>query len=356
MKSEKLSPATVLSVGFVLARKFTLGAFGNFVDVLRLSADEGDRSRPIRCRWAVLGRVGEAVPSSSGITVQATEAFGDPARFDYIVVVGGLLDEQDPLSDAARGFIRQAAAQNVPLVGVCTGSFLLCRAGVMTGYGCCVSWFHHHDFIAEFPDVTPVADRLFVVDRDRITCSGGMGAVDLAAWLVERHVSRMAAQKSLHIMQVAAARTGDDAQPAPPVIPQGIQTVRDARVKRALVLMEQNMAPPLDMPTLAGRLDIGVRQLERLFLRETGAGPAQSYVRLRVMTAVWILDHSRRDITDIAMETGFADASHFIRHFKRLIGMTPAAWRVRHRPGVDGVQSAGDVGSLPDRRIFVTPT
>ena len=44
-----------LRVGFVLARRFTLSAFANFVDVLRLAADEGDRSRPIRCSWRVLG-------------------------------------------------------------------------------------------------------------------------------------------------------------------------------------------------------------------------------------------------------------------------------------------------------------
>ena len=36
-----------LSVGFILAKRFTLCAFANFVDVLRLAADEGDRSRPI---------------------------------------------------------------------------------------------------------------------------------------------------------------------------------------------------------------------------------------------------------------------------------------------------------------------
>lgn len=46
------TPATVLSaprlrVGFILARRFTLCAFANFVDVLRLAADEGDGSRPI---------------------------------------------------------------------------------------------------------------------------------------------------------------------------------------------------------------------------------------------------------------------------------------------------------------------
>ncbi|MGG2478909.1 GlxA family transcriptional regulator, partial [Rhizobium sp. BR5] len=42
-----------LSVAFLLADRFTLSAFANFVDVLRLAADEADRSRPILCEWSV---------------------------------------------------------------------------------------------------------------------------------------------------------------------------------------------------------------------------------------------------------------------------------------------------------------
>ncbi len=45
-----------LNVGFILAQRFTLCALANFVDVLRLAADEGDRSRPILCSWKVLSR------------------------------------------------------------------------------------------------------------------------------------------------------------------------------------------------------------------------------------------------------------------------------------------------------------
>ena len=39
-----------------------------------------------------------------------------------------------------------------PLIGVCTGSFVLARAGLMQGYRCCVSWYHVQDFENEFPN------------------------------------------------------------------------------------------------------------------------------------------------------------------------------------------------------------
>ena len=114
-----------LSVGFILARRFTLCAFANFVDVLRLAADEGDRSRPIFCDWSVLSDSMDPVPSSCGVTVQPNERLGDPRKFDYIVVVGGLLEEIPNLSTAYTRFLEKAASAGVPLVGVCTGTFAL---------------------------------------------------------------------------------------------------------------------------------------------------------------------------------------------------------------------------------------
>ncbi len=78
----------------------------------------------------------------------------------------------------------------MPLIGVCTGVFALIKAGVMGGRRCCVSWYHHGDLTRRFPDIEPVADRLFVDDGNRLTCAGGTAAADLAAYLVERHLAR----------------------------------------------------------------------------------------------------------------------------------------------------------------------
>ena len=128
-----------LRIGFILTRRFTICAFANFVDVLRLASDEGDRSRPILCNWRVLSSDMNPVTSSSGISVQSEERLGDPKRFDYIVVIGGLMSELEQLEPAYTTFLQQAAKARVPLVGVCTGSFVLHRAGLLNGYRCCVS-------------------------------------------------------------------------------------------------------------------------------------------------------------------------------------------------------------------------
>ncbi|VEA68729.1 transcriptional activator FtrA [Serratia rubidaea] len=199
----------LLTVGFVLLQRFTLLPFAAFVDCLRLAADEGDRSRQLRCHWRFMTSDGQPASSSCGAAVSPCEPFADPTRFDYLVVIGGVQDEHDRTDRVALDYLRRAAAAGVPLVGVCTGVFALIQAGVMPGRRCCVSWYHHGDLTRRFPAVTPVADRLFVDDGDVITCAGGSAAADLAAYLVERHLGRAWAMKSLHIMLIDEGRRGE---------------------------------------------------------------------------------------------------------------------------------------------------
>lgn len=319
------SPATRprLSVGFVLARRFTLCAFANFVDVLRLSADEGDRSRPILCDWRVLSATMEPITSSSGISIQPDERLGDPSRFDYIVVVGGLIDEIEKLHPDYVRFLHRAADAGVPLVGICTGAFILHWAGLMQGYRCCVSWFHHDDFLERFEGMRPASDQIFVVDRDRLTCSGGVSSAHLAAFLVDRHLGSARAQKSLHIMIIDEAERAEKPQPG---IPLDLECA-DALVKRALLTMQQNISAPLEIEEIARLIGANRRQLERRFRTEIGTSPANAYKLIRLRYAEYLLQHTDKQVTAIAIESGYCDSSHFIRAFRERHGSTPSSFR-----------------------------
>lgn len=314
----------VLSVGFILADNFTLSAFSLFVDPLRLAADEGDLSRPIMCRWSIMASHDTPVRASCGVTMARTSPLADPRQFDYIAVVGGLLHAGRQLDDETIAYIKSAASAGVSLIGICTGSFILARAGLMTGRRCCVSWYHCQDFLDEFPHHHPVADRMFVVDGDRITCSGGGGAADLATFLIEKHIGRAVAQKARHVLLLDRARHGNDAQPHPPISDGATDDVTDPRVRRALLLMEQNLADPLPIADIADRLRLSTRQLERLFQSVIGVRPVIFYRSLRLRYARWLLDHTDRSVTDIALEAGFSDCAHFSRQFKTMVGLSPS--------------------------------
>lgn len=340
-----------LSVGFILASNFTLSAFSLLVDMLRLAADEGDHSRPIRCRWEVMS-TNPRIKASCGIEVTRTSGFVDPAEFDYIAVIGGILHKGRQIDDQTVSYLKKAASLGVPLIGICTGSFILSRAGLMQGRACCVSWFHYSDYQSEFPDGHPVADQLFIVDRDRITCAGGSGVADLGAYLVERHLGGSNAQKSLHILLVNRARHGSDAQPHPHVDVGAPNEV----VSHALLIMEQNMTEPLKITALAARLGISSRQLDRLFQSALGERPSRAYRRLRLRYAMWLLQNSRRSITEIGIEAGFVDSAHFSRHFKQLFNLTPSkVARPQSRPCAVGEHAAIPNGAFVSRDYTVQP-
>ena len=321
--------AAHLSVGIVPLQNFTLTTFAGFIDMLRLAADEGDRSRPNACAWTVLGSGRDPIRSSCGIEVQPQQPFGAPDRFNIIVVAGGLLPppENRMLTDPARAFLRAAHHAGIALVGICTGSLALVEAGLLqSGARCCVSWYHYPDLLERFPDVTPVADRLWVRDGPITTCAGGLAAVDLAATLIQEYLGGAAAQKSLHIMLAEGPRSGSATQPQPP----NMLPVRDQRVRRAMLLMEQNLSSPLNAGQLAGEVAVSKRQLERLFRRDLGVSMQQFGRDMRLSYAVWLMTHASGHISDIAAQCGFADAAHFSRTFRAAFGDSPVA---AHRRG-----------------------
>ena len=316
-----------LNVGFILARRFTLCAFANFVDVLRLAADEGDRSRPILCSWRVLSPTMAPIASSCGVMVQPEERLGDPARFDYLVVVGGLVDEIENLHRDTVRFLGQAAAAGVPLVGVCTGTFVLHQAGLMQGYRACVSWFHHEDFLERFAGLKPVSDQIFVVDRDRLTCSGGISSAHLAAFIVERHLGAARAAKSLHIMIIDQPMPAEEPQPGMPLA----LATEDHLVRKALLVMQQSIDAPLSIGRVVAQLGVSRRKLERHFHAALGLTPLEADRLIRVEQAKHLLRTTRRPATQIAADTGFCDLPHLIRVFRASEGMTPHAFRTLAR-------------------------
>lgn len=330
----------------MLASNFTLSAFADFVDVLRLAADDADHSRPILCQWHVMSESRDPIRSSCGIRVDPTSALLDPVQLDYIVVVGGLLDQGSRLDKQMAGYLTQASRSGTRLAGICTGSFILCRLGALEGKKCCISWFHYRDFLEEFPELIPVADQLYVIDGNRLTCAGGAGVTFLAAEIVGRHLGAAAAQKVLHMLQIDRSKPGSSTQPAPPLGRSG----DDDRISRALLLMEQNISRPLTIAKIAAALEMSARQLERLFKVIVGASPQETYLELRLKHARWMM-RSDVSLTAIAADTGFADGAHFGKTFRAFFGMSPSQAR-RHLRQQSAEQPGAQSLDTEVRRIF----
>ena len=311
----------------MLAPQFTLTAFAGFVDALRLASDEGDRSKRVHCDWAILSHTPAAITSSCGAAVQPTASLGEPERFDLIVVVGGLIHGKQVVAASVYRFLQDAAQLGIKLVGLCTGSFILARAGLLDGYLTCVSWFHREEFEYEFPHCQLTSNQMYVVDRDRMTCAGGTSVVHLAAYLIEKRIGRAPAVKALRIM------LEDQPLPSRALQPERVLTHRskDPTVHKAMLLIEQHLQQPGPVSQCYELLGIGSRQLERRFQADIGLSPSQYRARLRLQRAEWLLKNTGMSVTDVALECGFKDSSSLSRSLKQRQGVNPSDLKASQR-------------------------
>lgn len=104
------------------------------------------------------------------------------------------------------------------------------------------------------------------------------------------------------------------------------------QLSRAVQRLHQHFSTPLSTPELAAIAGLSRSQFERVFHRLFGTSPMDYLLRVRVNAACLLLEKTDHKCTDIALECGFYDHSHFTRMFQRFMGMPPQSYRQRHIP------------------------
>ena len=104
---------------------------------------------------------------------------------------------------------------------------------------------------------------------------------------------------------------------------------QECRIQQAVVFMEANFTSKLSLQEAARASGLSAFHFSRLFHRIVGLSPHQYLLRYRIQHAHKLL--SKLDdgpsIAQVAAECGFADQSHFGRHFRRAYGVSPSEFR-----------------------------
>ena len=232
-------------------------------------------------------------------------------------------------------YLRHVADKGVAIIGVCTATFVLARAGVMKGRRCCVHWNARLDFEAEFPDLSVESDTIFLEDGDRITCPGGQSSADVALHLIGKHCGAASARKAAAGMVLEEMRGNRTPQPHAEAVWFG--EIRKPLVRRAITIMDRFISKDLSVTDIARRLQVSNNTLYRAFEQTVGESPARFFRIMRLAHGHWSLHHTNMSIAQVAHVYKFSDASHFTRMHRLLYGLTPAQAR---ELGEDGSREA----------------
>src|SRR5260221_6555091 len=113
---------------------------------------------------------GQAVRASNGLVLSVDGMPGPELTPDFLFVCGGFNPERFK-NPAIFKWLRNLVRRGVRLGAITTGAYVLARAGLLNGYACTIHWENAASFAADFPDIE-LRNNLYVIDRDRCTCSG----------------------------------------------------------------------------------------------------------------------------------------------------------------------------------------
>jgi AraC family transcriptional regulator, L-rhamnose operon transcriptional activator RhaR len=101
------------------------------------------------------------------------------------------------------------------------------------------------------------------------------------------------------------------------------------RMARVISHIQMHYTEPLHIDHLAQLAHWSTSQFRREFKRVYNITPVKFITQVRLHEACELLKDPNRDITSVAMETGFSSSSFFSIQFKKYFGETPSSYRQR---------------------------
>jgi transcriptional regulator GlxA family with amidase domain len=281
--------------------------------------------------WRTIGETGEDVIASDGLSVNAEYSIDDPDVFsdiDVIIVCGGRRIDASTTEPLLR-WLKTANKHGIALGSICTGSYLLARAGLLDGYRCSVHWENIASLTDTFPNVT-VSRSVYTIDRKRYTCSGGTAPVDMMLYLVRNQLGAAVSAGVAEQFVYERVRQSGDRQRVPLRHTVGNQS---EKLIVAVELMEANIREPISQTELAAYVGLSRRQLQRLFQRYLVCSPSRHYLQIRLARARELLHQTNLSLVEITSRTGFLSSSHFSKSYKEIYGYSPSGERRRVQNG-----------------------
>jgi transcriptional regulator GlxA family with amidase domain len=267
--------------------------------------------------------------------VTSTVSFVPDARLDDVggpidtLIVAGGQGTRDAVDDSRLvDWIAAAAPRARRVASVCTGAFLLARAGLLDGRRVTTHWAYCAELARHYPAITVDPEPIFVRDGNVATSAGVTAGMDLALALVEEDLGREVALEAARHLVVFLQRPGGQAQFSAQL---AAQVADRAPLRDLQAWIPDHLDEDLTVPALARRACMSDRNFARAFRRETGMTPGAYVEGARVERARIALETGDLQVETIARQAGFGTVETMRRAFRRRVGVSPMDYRTRFR-------------------------
>lgn len=315
-----------IKIGFLLIENFTMMAFSSAVEPLRMANRLLEREL---FQWFTISEDQKPVHASNGLIIQTHFDLEHLPQLDYLFVCGGVFIK-DYYNQHLANILIKLSKGNIILGGICTGSYILAKCGLLNGFRAAIHWENIASTREEFPAMTIVED-IFVFDRNRYTCAGGVAGMDMMLHLIGNSSGKTLATNISEQFLLTRIRDVHDQQRTPLHLKLG---PNQPKLTEAVSLMEANIEEPISLEELSSLVGISRRQLERLFQKYLNCVPTRYYMELRLKQARLLLLQTGKPVIDIALACGFISATHFSKCYRDFYGMAPSEVRRKKDQGM----------------------
>lgn len=285
---------------------------------------EANQCRPGSYELKVVGFSTRAVTCEAGLQVIPGLTIEEVDDCHSLIIPGGAGSRSDSITGPDLDNLRKLMTRSERVVSVCTGAYLLARAGLPSGNKVTTHWAFADSLETAFPELKVESARLYVRDGKYWSSAGVTSGIDLTLSLIEEDYGKSVAHYVAKHLVVYMKRSGNQKQYSELL---DIQSPRQDRLGAVIDWMRENISDDLSVTRLAGKLCLSERQCHRFFLQKTGHNPAEYVEKFRMQVASDLLVNSDRELKSLALVVGFSSYDGFRRAFIRNFSISPSAYR-----------------------------
>ncbi|GLQ75642.1 choline metabolism transcriptional regulator GbdR [Vibrio penaeicida] len=310
---------TGTKISFVLVENFTMIAFASAIEVLRMANQlSGERLY----EWNTVSLDGQSVQASDALSINVDGSMELASESETVIVCGGV-GVQQQCQPKMLNWLLHLDRQHITLGSLCTGSYILAKAGLLDGHPCAIHWEYMAGMQEEFSAIH-VSNKIFTISEKRMTCTGGTAPMDMMLQMINRqHGEKLSAAIS-QMFICDRIRDSEEMQTLPL---KSLVGASQPKLREIIMLMEANLEETISMDEMAGYVDLSRRQLERLFQKYLNYSPSRYYLHLRLNRAKQLLKQTNLSIIEVSIACGFVSTSHFSKCYRDYFGSPPKSER-----------------------------